>query len=214
MSIKSVRNEIKYPLLSPIQLKEKLTAGLWLTLWISLPYYGLQYVAIRPVIILPPGPIDDLIGFNAAAVWPYLSLFLLMPLTGWLIEERIAFRKWAAGLFWISLISNLVFLLWPNGIDREVRPVSLAHRIILFADLARNVFPSLHASLSVYCGIWGYRLLRVRNQRSLQHLFPLWTLFILWSTLALKQHVFVDILSGGLLGILFGWVSLRGWQKD
>jgi membrane-associated phospholipid phosphatase len=44
------------------------------------------------------------------------------------------------------------------------------------------------------------------------HVFnTVWLLLIVYSTLAIKQHVLLDALAGAALGAAFGWASLRSF---
>lgn len=179
-----------------MSLVERLRAAFLPSIWITVPYYGLQYFAIRPVTNVPRIFIDYWIGFQPLAVYPYLSLFVFLFLVGWLLPDRASYLSWLKGLVWIAAASHLVFFLWPNGLVRGVQASSVLHKMILDADQPRNAFPSLHASMTVFSTvmlIW----FRVRWR------WPLvcWSAIILWSTLAIRQHVALDIIGGGVLGL-------------
>ena len=40
-----------------------------------------------------------------------------------------------------------------------------------------------------------------------------WYGLIVWSTLAIKQHVWWDVLAGLMLALVIGLPSLRGWDS-
>jgi len=70
--------------------------------------------------------------------------------------------------------------------------------------------PPLHVATAVFSGIWLHHLLR-------RFAAPLWILSangawcigIVYSTLATRQHVALDVLAGLALGVLAAMFSLR-----
>ncbi|HEX3729616.1 MAG TPA: phosphatase PAP2 family protein, partial [Opitutaceae bacterium] len=68
-------------------------------------------------------------------------------------------------------------------------------------DASDNACPSLHAAFALFSAIWLHRILRrVGAPHPLKLLNGLWCAGILYSAMALKQHVAVDILAGAALG--------------
>jgi membrane-associated phospholipid phosphatase len=77
-----------------------------------------------------------------------------------------------------------------------------------------NALPSLHAAFAVFSAIWLDRLLR----RVGAPLWPrianaCWGLGILYSTIATRQHVAVDIAAGSALGWLAAILHAR-WLRS
>lgn len=188
---------------------ERLRAAFLPALWIMIPYYGLQYVAIQPVTNVPRIFIDRCIDFQPLAVYPYLSLYIFVFFAGLLLPDRSSYMSWLRGLVWVAAVSHTVFLLWPNGLVRGVEASSYLHEIILEADQPRNAFPSLHASMTTFSAaliVW-FRMPR-------RWLLVFWATIILWSTVALRQHVALDIVGGGLLGLAVAvWILRNGVGK-
>jgi membrane-associated phospholipid phosphatase len=76
-------------------------------------------------------------------------------------------------------------------------------------DLAGNACPSLHVAFAVFTGIWMDRLLKeMRSAHVLLALNWLWCLGIVYSTLATRQHVVLDVIAGAALGALTASVHL------
>jgi len=77
-------------------------------------------------------------------------------------------------------------------------------------DASGNACPSLHVATAIFSGIWLNHLLR-RFGAPLWILICNWTwcIAIVYSTLATRQHVAVDVLAGLVLGVLAAWLSLR-----
>src|SRR5262249_23463839 len=88
----------------------------------------------------------------------------------------------------------------------------------LFAILRRvdstgNACPSMHVAAAVFTVIRVHDVLaRAYAPRWLKWVNVLWCLLIVYSTLAVKQHVVLDAVAGALLGALFGWSSLVNVQ--
>ena len=61
--------------------------------------------------------------------------------------------------------------------------------------------------------VWIDHVLRVaRAPMPMRLLNAGWFLAIMYSTVAVKQHVVLDVIAGALLGLAFGLASLR-WQR-
>jgi membrane-associated phospholipid phosphatase len=80
-------------------------------------------------------------------------------------------------------------------------------------DATGNACPSLHVATAVFTAAWLHRLLgqigfgaawRIGN--------ALWVVGIVWSTVAVRQHVVLDVVGGLLLAALFAAPALR-WHR-
>jgi membrane-associated phospholipid phosphatase len=81
-------------------------------------------------------------------------------------------------------------------------------------DVAANACPSLHAAFAVFTAIWFERLLRELGVgRFVRALNWLWCLGILYSTLAIRQHVVLDTLAGAILGAIIAALHIRALQR-
>jgi membrane-associated phospholipid phosphatase len=79
-------------------------------------------------------------------------------------------------------------------------------------DAAGNAFPSLHVATAIFSGIWLDHLLRRFGAPLWSRLFNwMWCIGIIYSTLATRQHVAVDVWGGLVLGGGAAWLSLRHW---
>ncbi len=192
--------------------RKRLLFGVLLILWLGIPYVGLQYIAIREIYIVPPMAADRWISLQPLAIYPYLSWYGLMLLTHFTCCEDPCFKRWWFGAGLIGILSSLVFLLWPTGIERSIAPSSALHAWLISIDQPRNALPSLHASLAVYAGlIFSSSLPNNKRAVASRATLWLWILLILWSTIAIRQHVFADILCGALLGL--GIYQILYWKS-
>jgi membrane-associated phospholipid phosphatase len=63
---------------------------------------------------------------------------------------------------------------------------------------------------ATFSAIWIDHVLRcVRAPTALRAANALWCFAIVYSTLATKQHVLIDVLAGFTLALPFAWLSLR-----
>ena len=173
-------------------------------------YLLLQRVSIRPVLWLEPSPLEKWIGASngAPAVYLYLSFYLLILIPGLLPSDR-QFRRFLIALALTGFVSLVVFLLVPSGVQRpqEFRTgASGAYLRLIHVDLPRNAFPSLHASVTILAAIVGGIVLRGWPARLL---FWAWAAGVLWSTMATRQHVLFDVVSGALLACISWIVAAR-----
>ena len=214
----SNQNTLSPPaLLAALRTHWKLKLGILagLGVFFSLVYFTLQHVELFERRELRWTVVDHWAGFEPGWAWVYASLYLLMPVSPWLATERLALRRFACG--WISfyLVSFAIFVAFPVDCPRpeETTGVWLYNQLIT-VDTRGNSFPSLHCSLAAFSVLFGHRTLSLRLSR-LQNLAVftpawIWTLLICHSTLAIKQHYFVDVVLGLALAFLSDWWVWRG----
>jgi membrane-associated phospholipid phosphatase len=119
----------------------------------------------------------------------------------------------------MSVIGLAIFLLWPTSVP--VYPVDTTQNAALAllrgVDLSANACPSLHVAFAVYSGVWMARLLReVNSPRAARVVSWLWCVGIVYSTLATRQHVVLDVVAGAILGAAVAVAHLRGlrWYEE
>ena len=169
---------------------------------------------IFPVFQMPITALDRLIPFQPQALAAYLSLWLYVGIAPGMmltLREGLVYAFWAAALCVVGLAC---FYFWPTAVPPSGIDLS-GHAGIAFlqgVDAAGNACPSLHIATAIFSAIWIDRLLQhVRTPAALRVFNALWFAAIAYSTLAIKQHVVLDVLAGALLGITFAAVSLRRW---
>jgi membrane-associated phospholipid phosphatase len=109
----------------------------------------------------------------------------------------------------------LIFYIWPTAI--AVSEIDWAlHPSISFlksVDAAGNACPSLHVATAVFSGAWlDYIFRRVKAPTWLRIINVVWCVGIIYSTIATRQHVALDVLGGLVLGgIAIQLASYRFW---
>ena len=155
-------------------------------------------------VLLPETLIDRAIAYSDAAIWLYLSFFILIPYTYMVVSP--ARVRWLARAMAVSaLMCGVVFLLYPTTLAYP--PVgdgmgwsTQMLRMLQTMDSTQNCLPSLHGALTLLCA-WAL-FERERPMRSL--LAVLLTLGICYAIIALRRHVSIDLGAGLLVGLAGG----------
>ena len=155
---------------------------------------------------MPVTAIDDWVSFAPWAVILYASLWLyvgLLPAVYKCLRELLIY---VSGVLILSSIGVVIFYCWPTAIQiPEVlnRSKYLGFSIIEGLDSAGNACPSLHVAFAVFTAIGFASVLKeVRAARGGRFLNLLWSAGICYSTMAIRQHVFLDVVAGACLGTL------------
>jgi membrane-associated phospholipid phosphatase len=176
---------------------------------VYVPYIFLQRHHFFPATKMPLSFFDRWIPFSDQAVWLYLSIYLLMPVSSFLMNRRDQIFRYAAGIILISLSADVVFIFWPTSCPRpEVIGTNIGYQMLTRIDNRFHAFPSLHAAFAIYSALCGGFVLRELGSRPFWRIgLWLWAFLILYATLATRQHVVVDIIAGGTLGYgVYAWV--------
>jgi hypothetical protein len=175
-------------------------------------YFWVLRNPLFPTMVMPLIGLDAWIPFTPLAFPAYASLWVYASLPPALIgnfRTLLLYGQWIAAM---CLFCLGIFWLLPTGvppadIDWSLYP-SMA--IIKDADAAGNACPSLHVASAVFSAFWLDRIFRVVGAPlALRCLNGVHCLLILWSTMATRQHVAIDVLAGTAVGIAFAVLSLR-----
>jgi peptidoglycan/xylan/chitin deacetylase (PgdA/CDA1 family)/membrane-associated phospholipid phosphatase len=175
-------------------------------------YFLLLKFPLFPVTLVPVLAADHWIAFWPGALWLYASLWLYVALAPGLITDRRELLDYYVAMVALSVAGMAVFLLWPTasphpGID-WVNHSELG--FVIAADDKGNALPSLHAAFAVFSAIWMDRLLRrATAPHWLRIVSAAWGCGILYSTLATRQHVLLDVMAGTALGWLAAVLHAR-----
>jgi membrane-associated phospholipid phosphatase len=170
---------------------------------------------VFPVTTMPAIFIDRLIPFQPALLPVYFSLWFYVSLAPALLLERREMFSYVIATVAMSVIGLAIFLLWPTTIFRPDVDWSShpAFAFLMTKDAAGNACPSLHVAFAVFTAIWLNRLLRQMGASFFLRAFNwLWCLGILYSTVAIRQHVALDVFAGAALGTIIAWLQLR-WLR-
>lgn len=147
--------------------------------------------------------LDKYIPFVEFFIVPYLLWFVYIGAAGvyFFLYEKESFCQ----LMYFGMIGMTLFLLvsylYPNGL--ELRPENFA-RDNIFVELTKwiyrmdtptNVLPSIHVFNSVGVAIAIRRSEKLKNKKWLQNASALLMVLIILSTMFLRQHSVIDVLT-------------------
>ena len=180
-------------------------------------FFGAYFLLLRfplfPVTTIPLTAWDRWIPFQPAALGLYFSLWVYVSL-----EPSLAATRGELGCFLKSAAALAVgglafFFFWPTATPVPADIVWADHPGFVFlkeVDRAQNACPSLHVAFAVFA------FLRLRPLLStlgagfwLRVVSGLWCVGIIYSTLATRQHVLIDVAAGAVLGVIAARFSLR-----
>jgi membrane-associated phospholipid phosphatase len=178
-------------------------------------YFHVLKNPIYPSTVMPVIWIDHWIDFQPLALPVYLSLWLYVSLLPAFFVSRFELYRYGLAMALMCALGLVIFYVWPTSaptpdIDWTRYPsVDFLKNI----DASGNAFPSLHVATAFYSGFWMHRLLRRFSGPLWAHALNwTWCMAIIYSTLAIRQHVAVDAIAGMVLGGLGAWFSLSGWM--
>ena len=184
---------------------------LFIGLFFGAYFYLLKHPAY-PTTVMPLTMPDRLIGFQPLALPMYISLWVYVSLPPALLATRHELYAYAMAMAGTCLAGLIVFYVWPTAvpaadIDWARHP---GVEFLKSMDASGNACPSLHAATAIFSGIWLHHLLRRFGAPPWILVFNwAWCGGIVYSALATRQHVAVDVLAGLALGVLAAALSLR-----
>ncbi len=171
----------------------------------------------REVMVMPLTWLDHAVAFQPQALWVYVSLWFYVGIAPGLLlsfRELVVYGLWIGGLCALGLAC---FHLWPTAVP----PLELAlashpgFAVLKGVDATGNACPSLHVATAVFTSIWVHHQLRlIGAPRWLRWGNVSWVGAIVWSTLATKQHVALDVAAGLVLAGVFAALSLAAHRRD
>jgi len=175
-------------------------------------YFYVLKVPAYPTTVMPITWLDQMISFQPWAMSLYVSLWVYVSLPPALLATRSELYRYGRAMGGTCLAGLIVFYFWPTAVPAA--DIDWARYpgvdFLKNVDAAGNAFPSLHVATAIFSGLWMDHLLRRFGAPLWSRLFSwIWCIGIIYSTLATRQHVAVDVWAGLLLGGVAAWLSLR-----
>ncbi len=167
--------------------------------------YGLASIVMGTPAVIPMTALDRIIPFSVAAVWIYLSFFLLIPYA--YLQVDGAYLRWLRQSMQCSaVICGALFLLWPTTlIYPPIQGVGASVTLLRWlaaTDSPQNCLPSLHGALTVLC-VWSL----CSRRRPLHSILTVAAgLSIGISIIAVRRHLSIDLGAGVAVGLGCGWL--------
>ncbi len=183
------------------------------TVVISAFFVGYFWVLNHPgfaVREMPLFGIDQWLPVVPASAWVYFSLWVYICLPSSLMSQAKELGYYLMGAALLSGIGLAIFYCFPTavpnwGIDWSLYPTL---QFLKESDASGNACPSLHVAFAVYAGLWLARMFRLLSIGGAWHWVNVsWCVWIIVSTMTTKQHVFIDVLCGTVLGFCCFWLN-------
>ena len=185
------------------------------TVFISVFFVAYFHVLRHPAYPSTEMPViwlDHLISFQPLALPVYLSLWFYVSLLPAFFSTRPELYRYGAAMTLMCVFGLSIFYFWPNG--TPVPDIDWARypdmNFLKNIDASGNACPSLHVATAFFSGVWFHHLLRrFGGPPWILMINWIWCIGIIYSTMAIRQHVAVDVGAGIALGGLVAWLSLR-----
>ena len=170
-----------------------------------------------PPTLMPLTALDRLIELQPGFLPLYFSLWLYVSIAPALLGSGRELASYGVGTLAISVIGLGLFIVWPTATPpfAQAGPVPASMQFLRDVDLAANACPSMHVAFAVFTALWLARLLReMHTGLALQAVSAVWCVGIVYSTLATRQHVLLDVLAGAALGAAVAGLNLRALRAE
>ena len=157
--------------------------------------------------------LDHSIPFVPEFVWIYHTLIPIILITMFsFVSRKEVFLSAFTAYMIASVTLSVFYILFPSFYPREsfVDPSSVSGWLVELTrmiDGANNTFPSGHVTfswlLAFFVGLTQY----AKKYSWIKIIYYIWAILVTLSTLALKQHFIVDVLSGILLASMCYFLS-------
>ena len=169
--------------------------------------HGAAHALVMPLVFA-----DRWFALHDDALWLYASLWLYVSLPSAFAANgaRLFRYAWKAAL--TAGIGLTLFWLFPTAVPAFDVPWQAYPKLAFLktSDAGGNACPSLHVAFAALaCGTFARQLRDVGAPRWARALNVLWAAGIIYSTLATRQHVALDVLGGLVLGLAVDALSWR-----
>ena len=182
-----------------------LIVSLLLIIFQSILYTLSKLFCITPHLI--GNTIDKNIPFTLIFIIPYVFWYLMLFIIPYMMykKDKTNFYKYIITTVITVIIANIIFVFYPTIVERPElngnNILVLLTKFIYWIDTpALNCFPSLHCAFSMLF------ILHICDSKKQNFGFKVFTLItsilIMASTLFIKQHVFIDLISGDIIATI------------
>jgi membrane-associated phospholipid phosphatase len=182
-------------------------------------YFQVLRHPVGPVFVMPLTALDRAIDLQPSWLAAYLTLWVYVGIPpGLLLRLRtlVVYGCWIGALCLCALV---IFYFWPTAVAPPEVTVDLARHpafaLLQGVDAAGNACPSLHVATAVFSAVWLHRALpKLGAPPALVVVNWLWCAAIVYSTVAIGQHVVLDVVGGIALALAFAGPASRWLNVD
>ena len=173
----------------------------------------IDWITATPI---PEVYIDKIIPFHPIWIWVYVFTYLYVILTYLFFLDESNSRLFVNSFVYICLLGAVAFFFYPTIILRDPYPINPESDLssymlywIRFVDEPKNCFPSFHIAMTFSTSASLYQQGKSKKLWAI-----LFGLLIGYSTMAVKQHYFIDVFAGLFLGALAVILDRRNGQNQ
>ena len=148
--------------------------------------------------------IDDKIPFCKYFIIPYCMWHVLIFYLPYYYykKDKNTLSKYLACYILSIILSSIIFVIYPTMVERPVLEnnniFNILTNFIYFIDTPPiNCLPSMHCAISMLFVLSAFTCKKVSNK--MKTFILITSIFIMISTVFIKQHVVIDIITGDLL---------------
>ena len=156
---------------------------------------------------------DHVIPFVPEFVWIYHTLLPVIVITmfSFVTKKKVFLSAFTAYMI-ASVMLSAFYISFPSFYPREnfTDPSSISGFLVELTrtiDGANNTFPSGHVTFAWILAFFINLTQRAKKHTLIRVAYYTWAILISFSTLTLKQHFIVDVLSGVLLASICYFLS-------
>lgn len=175
-------------------------------------YFAILHSPLYPVTIMGTTRLDDWIPFWPSAFYMYASLWVYTSLVPALQPNISRLFIYGFGIGFLCLTGLVIFVFFPTAVPYASADWFNDPALVILRelDMTGNAFPSLHVASALFTAICLHRqLMSIGCPTWLKMTSWVWCACIVYSTLAIKQHVVWDALAGLLLGIIVALIYVK-----
>lgn len=188
-------------------LLQRMAMGAGVGLIATIAYRSIQYVSVARAAVRQECWTWQWLPFDAAWIWPYLSMFLLVGLPWFMLPTMRQVRRFAVCLLATAAVGWITFIVYPTACARPTADGQPAYYALLLAlDRPNNCLPCLHSAFSVLAAWALIKGSNIFRRFAGAVLLGIWLMIICASIVALRQHTDVDMLAGVGLGCISAWL--------
>lgn len=174
----------------------------FLVIYQSLLYLISKLTPIKTTILT--STIDSRIPFIPYFIYFYILWYVMLFIVPYLLykSDKEIFKKYFVSTFISITIAGLIYILFPTSIVRaSINGSGITNFIVKFIYLIdtpiMNCFPSMHCIISF---LFIFSVIGCRNlSNKYKWVISILSCLIVISTLLVKQHVVVDVISGFII---------------
>ncbi len=155
--------------------------------------------------------IDTNFPFINIFIIPYVIWYLMIFLIPYIFykKDKNTFVKYLLCYLITIIIANIIYVIYPSvvlrpNIDTTIFLNKLVNLIYAVDSPALNCFPSIHCAISMMFILYSFSCKNLNIKSKI--LVLIISILIMLSTLFIKQHVILDLVSGNIIALIIYFI--------